>query len=230
MKTVSDGRRRFVLGWLSTRSGDRDAGHRQWGGDLVVHEIARRQDGTLGVLPVEEILHQFRVEPVAATPRLGQWSADGAGWRFDGSSAGFLSFGEMDDACLLDVTLDITEASELAVVLRADAGLEHGYYLRLEPDRERVVFDRRPHHIFTPFEPESDRAYVKAPDFEIQRPFRVADGAVRVRVIVDGSAVIAYVNDVALSTRAYDLPSGEWGVVVAEGAAHVRTASIGRLV
>jgi D-arabinan exo alpha-(1,3)/(1,5)-arabinofuranosidase (non-reducing end) len=46
---------------------------------------------------------------------------------------------------------------------------------------------------------------------------------------VDGSALIAYVNDVAVSTRAYDRPTGEWGVVVAEGTAQVESASIGRL-
>lgn len=229
MKSVSDGRRRFLLGWLSTRSSDRDDGHRQWGGDLVVHEVRRRADGTLGVAPVDEMVAQFRVQPVAATPRLGAWLSDGFGWRFDGSGVGFLSFGMMDEACLLDVSLDVTKASEVAVVLRADASLEHGYYLRLEPDRERVVFDRRPHRIFTPFEPDADRAYVKAPDFEIERPLRIGEGPVRVRVIVDGSALIAYVNDVALSTRAYDRLTGEWGVVVAEGTAQVESASIGRL-
>ncbi len=33
MKSASDGERRYLMGSLATRSGDCDAGRRQWGGD-----------------------------------------------------------------------------------------------------------------------------------------------------------------------------------------------------
>ena len=36
MKTASDGDRRYLMGWLATRSGERDAGHRQWGGNFAM--------------------------------------------------------------------------------------------------------------------------------------------------------------------------------------------------
>jgi beta-fructofuranosidase len=230
MKTASDGERRYLMGWLATRSDDRDDGHRQWGGDLLVHELVRRTDGELGVAPVGSLLDAFERAPAHATPVYGDWDVDGSGMTFDGPGLGWLTLGVMDEACLLDVTVDLgITAEEVAVVLRADAGLEAGYCLRLEPRRRRFVFDRRPHRISIPFDEASDRAYVDAPDHEIERPLRSDDGLAHVRVVVDGSAIVAYVNDVALSTRGYDLAGRVWGVVAAGGRARFSRPLMGRL-
>ena len=231
MKSASDGERRYLMGWLATRSGERDAGHRQWGGDLLVHELFRRPDGELGVGPVDahhrRLRDRRRRSPhrCTATGRRRRLSdrdsADGLAWA---------TLGTMDETCLLDVTVDLdTDAEEVAVVLRADHGLEAGYYLRLEPEHERFVFDRRPHHISIPFDEDTDRAYVDAPDHEIERPLRPVDGKARVRIIADGSAIVAYVNDVALSTRGYDLTGGFFGLVVAGGTARFSGLRLGRL-
>jgi beta-fructofuranosidase len=230
MKTASDGERRYLMGWLSTRSRDRDAGHRQWGGDLVVHELVRRPDGELGVAPPETLVAAFSLREARPTAVYGDWLIDGDRLAFGGHGLGWLTLGDMDATCLLDVTVDLDpEAEELAIVLRADAGLEAGYYLRLEPRHGRFVFDRRPHRITIPFEETSDRAYVDAPDHEIERPLRSGDGLARVRVITDGSAIISYVNDVALSTRGYDRTDGVWGLVAAGGAARFDRPRFGRL-
>lgn len=230
MKTASDGRRRYLMGWLSTRSGDRDAGHRQWGGDLVVHELIRRPDGELGVGPPDALVGAFTMDDAEPIPIYGDWSVEGEQLAFVGSGLGWLTLGAMAEACLLDVAVDLqTEAEELAIAFRADEGLEAGYYLRLEPRQRRFVFDRRPHHITIPFDEAADRAYVDAPDHEIERPLRSVDGQARIRIIVDGSAVICYVNDVALSTRGYDLSGGVWGLVAAGGPARFHDPRIGRL-
>jgi beta-fructofuranosidase len=195
----------------------------------VVHELVGRPDGTLGVQPVQALLDRFVMTPVTPGDAPG-WRSAGAGHVFEGDGIGWAPLGTMADTCLLDVTVDLgPEADELAVVLRADAGLDHGYYLRLEPKRGRVVFDRRPHHISIPFEPESDRAYVDAPDHEIERPLDASSGEARVRVLVDGDAIVAYVNDVGLSTRGYDLQDGVWGVLAVRGSAGFRDASMGTL-
>jgi beta-fructofuranosidase len=218
MKTVSDGHRRYLMGWLATRSGDRDTGHRQWGGHLLVHELVARPDGTLGARPVQALLDRFRMTPAQPGRGLGGWTTDGDAHVFDGDGLGWLPMGPMASTCLLDVTVDLTsDVDELAIVLRADEGLEDGYHLRLEPRRGRFVFDRRPHHITIPFDLEADRAYVDAPDHEIERPLDVSSGRAHVRVIADGSAIVAYVNDVALSTRGYDLTGGVWGLLAVGG-------------
>jgi len=232
MKTASDGDRRFLMGWLSTRSGDRDAGHRQWGGDLVVHELVTRPDGGLGVRPADALLGRFQVAsamPADAAPAPG-WRRDGDSVRFQANGVGWMPLGVMAPTCLLEATLDLSEPiEELAVVLRAHATMDHGYHLRLEPRRGRFVFDRRPHHIAIPFDSDSDRAYVDAPDHEIERPLDVSSGRAHVRVIVDGDAIVAYVNDVALSTRGYDLQGGLWGVLAVDGSTRLTSARAGTL-
>jgi beta-fructofuranosidase len=230
MKSASDGQRRYLMGWLATRSGDSDAGHRQWGGDLLVHELFRRSDGDLGVGPIDALIEAFEASPTTVSLVYGEWAIDGEVLTGSGEGLAWATLGSMDETCLLEVAVDLDfDAEEVAIVLRADEGLEVGYYLRLEPEHHRFVFDRRPHHISIPFAADTDRAYVDAPDHEIERPLKPVDGQARVRIIADGSAITAYVNDVALSTRGYDHPAGSWGLVVAGGSARFSNMRVGRL-
>jgi beta-fructofuranosidase len=230
MKTASDGTRRYLLGWLSTRAGDRDAGHRQWGGHLLVHELVRRADGELGVGPVDALIEAFEAAPATVSPVHGEWTFVGETLTAFGEGLAWATLGRMHEPCLLDITVDLAfDAEEVAVALRADSALEAAYYVRLDPKHARFVFDRRPHHISVPFAEGTDRAYVDAPDHEIERPLRSDDGTARIRVIADGSAIIVYVNDVALSTRGYDLTQGLMGLVVAGGSARFLRPRMGRL-
>ncbi len=58
MKTAAFGaNRRIGAAWLGTRTGDRDDGKLQWGGNLVLREIVQHADGTLGTkFPAEVAL------------------------------------------------------------------------------------------------------------------------------------------------------------------------------
>ena len=225
--TATDGTRRYAIGWLATRAGDQDSGHRQWGGDLIVHELARREDGTLGTRPVAGVVDQYAVTAAEPAPRGGQWSLDGPKARFEGRGFGWCSLGEVGENGYLDVTVDVTEtAEEMGIAIRAARDFGAAYLLRLEPEHGRVVFDRRPHRIDVPFEEDSDRSYVSATDYEIERPLRTAGGSVRIQVLVKGSAITAYVGDVALTTRGYDLSGGEFGIYAANGQASFSSLAV----
>jgi beta-fructofuranosidase len=208
-KTASDGRRRFAFGWVPTRAGQRDDGRWQWGGHLVVHEIVQEADGALAVKPPAEVVRHFsrHVAPASA-PRLGRWSTDGT---LDADAIdhfAWCSLGAMPETCCLATTITFEpETRACGVVLRTDAGLDRGYQIRLEPGRNRFVFDRWPRPRDEPF--------------MVERPVALPAGQpVRLQVIVDGSVIVAYVNDrVALSARGYDHMAGEWGTFVSEGRA-----------
>lgn len=219
MKTVSNGEHRILIGWLATRSEDRDTGHRQWGGDLVAHELRPRPDGTLGTHPVDGFLERFDLRTVEPAVRSGEWQTGPGTASFAGGPFGWVGLGAVGTLSALDVTVrvDGADAEEFGIAIRASSDFGAAYLLRIEPGHGRVVFDRRPHRIDVPFDEHSDRSYVSAPDYEIERPLRVIDGQVRVRVVVDGSAIVAYVGDVALTTRGYDLDGGEFGVYAANG-------------
>ena len=48
-KSAGDGEKRYLFGWIPTKTNDRDQGGWEWGGSLAVHELYQRPDGTLGV-------------------------------------------------------------------------------------------------------------------------------------------------------------------------------------
>ena len=73
-KSATDGRRRFIFGWLPSRTEERDDGAWQWGGNLVVHEILDVA-GAFIVRPPETVVDRFSnpvdltVEPVIGRGR-----------------------------------------------------------------------------------------------------------------------------------------------------------------
>src|SRR5262249_18338650 len=104
------------------------------------------------------------------------------------------------------------------LLLRADPQLDHAYEVRLEPTRQRVVFDRRPR----PGDEIGPGIFRSFGDgFTVERPVTLVKGEpVRLQVIVDGNVIVVYVNDrVSLTTAAYQTSATDWGVFVADGSA-----------
>jgi beta-fructofuranosidase len=206
-KTASDGRNRYLFGWLASRAGERDDGAWQWGGTLVVHEMAWR-DGAMVVSPPATVVGRFSV-PVSITPepRLGTWDVDGAALTARVPDAfAYLRLAAMPDTCSAEVTLAIAPGTRSAgIVLRADDTLDSYYLLRVEPSRNRIVFDRWPR--------PGDEPFV------FERPLPASDSpTMRLRVLTEGSAIVAYVDDrVALSVRGYEVENRAVGLFVSEG-------------
>ena len=215
-KTASDGHRRYAFGWLPTRHGEKDDGHFQWGGNLVVHEIIQQNDGVLTVRVPHEILASFSKDtPLTPTPKLGEWRTDGAS--VSCSSAGRQSIcllGAMPAECLIETTLNVDSVSRAGVLLRVDGNADKYYQLRIEPARQRVVIDRWPRPGDQPF--------------MLERPVALRRGEpVNLKIIASGTCLVAYINDrVALSCRMYDHISGEWGVFAEDGDAQFATCAL----
>jgi beta-fructofuranosidase len=208
-KTAADGARRYLFGWLASRSGERDDGEWEWGGTLVVHELEWR-DGSFAVRAPEAVASRFAVPvPLEARARIGEWRLDDRTMttRAEASFA-CARLAAMPESCAIEVTVDLAPGTRSAgLILRATEDLEAYYQLRIEPSRRRVVFDRWPRPGNEPFV------------FERPLPEAVRS-PVRLRVLVDGSAIVAYVDDaVALSARGYLVDGPDVGVFVSEGSA-----------
>jgi beta-fructofuranosidase len=155
------------------------------------------------------------VEVISVKPRIGHWrtSTDGNQSISATADSGFAwaSFHQMSDAgatVLVEATMQFSaNTRSVGLILQSDAALEHYYQLRLEPGRQRVVFDRSP------------RLGDEPPI--IERPIHLpADTSTRLQVLLDGSVIVAYVNgEVALSTRGYEHKHGVIGIFVSEGTA-----------
>jgi beta-fructofuranosidase len=211
-KSASDGQRRFLFGWTATRQGERDNGPWQWGGNLVMHEIHQEADGTLSVSVPESIIQAFgRPIPFQFRPGLGHCEIGGGGVRVTSPDGfGCAVAGAMPERCKIETTLVFEPNTRgCGAMLRCSEDLESGYYLRLEPGRNRLVFDSWPRPGDMPFM------------VELERPLEVAPGQrVTLQLFVDGTVCEVYAaGKIAMSARLYNLAAGQWGVFVNEGTA-----------
>ena len=213
-KTASDGERRFLFGWNPTRTpeSDRD-GNWNWGGNLAVHEIVQAADGTLAVRVPDTVDRAFSAGalPVRFVPGLGSCEAQAGGVLADARNGCACAIaGAMPAACRIETTVTFEPGTRACgVMLRVSDDLEKAYYLRLEPDRHRLVFDLWPRGGDVPFAPG------------MERPLTLRAGeSVTLKVLVEGTVCEVYAADqVALSLRFYDHRAGSWGVFAQDGTA-----------
>lgn len=220
-KTATDGSRVYAFGWIPTKSGQADDGAWEWAGDLAVHELVPRPDGTLASCLPGSLRDSFTVrQPVAGgVPITADWEiADGSWTALAPDSATQLLLAELPERCMVSAQVRFQPCTrECGLILRASAEPEAGYYLRLEPGRQRFVLDRWPRIVSgehqwqiggdKPFAVETERHVGLAPE----TPHRL-------EVMLDGSIGVAYLDDeVAMSFRMYDQRSGALGIFVADG-------------
>lgn len=212
-KTASDGQKRYLFAWNPTREGCKDNGFWQWGGNLVVHELKQQPDGMLNVLIPDPVAESFpRPMPVEFNKAFRKAQKLGNGTLLLEGDGSFrcASAGVLPKTALIDLTLSFKPGTRACgLMLRTSPDFETGYYVRLEPGRNRVVFDLWPRRGDLPFMEE------------VERPLPLEPGSpVHLTTYVNGSICEVYVNSqVAMSTRMYDHPTGEWGVFVTDGQA-----------
>ncbi|MGQ9682416.1 MAG: glycoside hydrolase family 32 protein, partial [Anaerolineae bacterium] len=91
---------------------------------------------------------------------------------------------------------------------------EEAYYVRLEPSRNRIVFDSWPRRGDLPHMVELERPLALRPEQPVE-----------LQVLLDGTICEVCVGrEIAMSTRLYNLRHANWGVFVQEGSAHFRNA------
>jgi len=205
-KTLTDGKRRLLLGWMPSQKGGRDDGQWEWGGHMALpREIFVQPDGSLGIRCPEEIVRQFKDDiirrglPVQYEVGTGSWSINDRSYigRAEDGSA-IIRFPNIPDDYLLEakVTLDSAAASA-GFMLRMSERLESGYTLTLEPYAHRVAFrywrtwgDAAPH---------------------IERPLDISPGKpIGCQVFVEETLLEAFFNEqIVLSARMYNFATGQ---------------------
>ena len=134
---------------------------------------------------------------------------------FDGLATGYVS-------AVIDVAPGTTETG---LLFRASVDGDESYVLRLEPRRGRVVFDRWPRRRTgsEQWQISGDAPFA----IELERPCRLDPGPHLIEVILDGSILVAVVDQtVALSTRVYRDPGPRMGFFVADGDATLRSLTM----
>lgn len=202
-KTVSDGRKRYMIGWESVRENCKDSGRHLWGGSLLVHELTQRPDGTLGVKLPETIEKSF-VVPVAVHPvaRQGQTRCDGK--NVSVSAADGFAWNRLaelpENVCLFKAHVTWDDAAEAAgLMIHTDPDLKKWCQLRLEFRHNRILMDRYNRA-------DGDQFYLD------ERPVQFHGSSADIRLVVSGNIMLAYVDDTALASRCYEIGAGEIGL------------------
>lgn len=199
-KSVTDGKKRYMVGWESIREDCRDNGRHLWGGNLLVHELVQREDGSLGVRLPETIEDSFRKElPVTLSPRQGSFAEDKEG--LTGSvpdGFGWAGLGMLKETCLLQTTLSWSEGTEaVGLMIHTDDELRKWCQLRLEVRHGKILMDRYNRV-------DGDQYYLD------ERPVVFRDNKAEVKLIVSGNIMLVYVDDVALAADAMRSGSVRW--------------------
>lgn len=229
-KTASDGQHRYLFGWDPTRAGNKDYGTWDWGGNLVVHELKQEADGTLSVHLPATIDAAFSKPLAAPFPfTWGNVKVDGNQVEVAATEPGELSFAcaasdVMPDRCKIEAQVEFDEGTRgCGIMLRTSDDLDSSYYIRLEPKRNRMVFDCWPR--VTPGPPVGGHLQ------GLERWIKLEPGVpVDLKIIVADSIAVVYVNNrIAMSLRMYDLPVGRWGLFANGGSARFRNIKISAL-
>ncbi len=209
-KTAAGEGHRYLFGWNPTQTDGKDYAPWNWGGNLVVHEVHQRPDGTLAVHIPHTVSNYFAAEqPVrfaqsfkVSVPQNGTVQLDGP------DSFRCVSAGKLPEIAKIEARAAFTEPTKgFGIMLRTSQDFEIGYYVRVEPERGRLVFDSWPRR--------GDYPYM----VELERPIRLRPGKpIQITIYVDGTICEVYLDhQIAMSARMYDHPQGNWGIFVAEG-------------
>lgn len=217
--------RRFFVGWIASKEGERDTGAYQWAGTLSTLEASQNADGTLAFKTPQEIRDAYGTQlPLPLTAPLGAGNSleiDATGKYHAVMSAEPVS-NTMRFSC--DVEWDET-LEACGVLLRSSADGDTNYAIRLEPSRNRVVMDAWPRTVL------GDMQWQVSGDVpfavELERPCVMEPGTHRIDVITNGSRFVVTVDEkVALSGRMYDRTDGHIGLFATEGKATFRNIAV----
>ncbi len=219
-KTAGHGLERYLFGWNPTKEENIfgfwpdklkawDYRTWDWGGSMVIHQVRQLPDGDLGLCLPEgkRALFSRKMKncPRCVTP---DWEiGENAYHAVVPGLQHMLLMQSQPDPCYLRVTIHPEGAQQAGIILQVTEEMKEGYYLYIEPERNRLVF-RSWLRMY------EDGGKTFPYDTEMEVPVRPSeDGCYKLEIITEGTAGTAYVNgEAALSFRMYELHSRNVGL------------------
>lgn len=205
-KTVTDGNKRFLVGWQSIRKDCDDKNPFVWGGNVVVHELLCREDGTLGVKMPDTIRNSFE-KPLPLT-----FHTESPAWEMQTLNGQIISgkcleifswvqIGKITGTMLFEGTVSWTHGTQAAGLMVHTSGpdLRKWCQIRIEPHHGRIAVERYN-------QIDGDQMYLD------ERRIFLNENKAKIQLIISHTTLLVYVNDTALTTRCYGASKGGIGL------------------
>ncbi len=204
-KSLFDGKRRLIWGWIRDLEGNRDSGNPLWGGTLCVpREIFSGSAGQLYSRPAAEITAAFTETALNLASKPMPDSTDG-NWKFTdgklgcGPEGGACRFNVPDDY-MIQCTIQLDPAATLTVKMRQQNEDYAGYPLVISPKTQDASISRAQHR------------FGRNIELDAAKP-------IALQAFVQGAILECFINGKdAFTCRAYDYSKGGLGLEVDGGA------------
>lgn len=237
-KTGTDGKDRYIYGWNPTKELakkmfnpanriSQDCCSWDWGGNLVVHRVLQNPDGTLRVAPEPHVdaalktKHRLEAQPVLGTCEI---SENAVGLEPDCGFGGAL-LGRIPSQCKLEANLRFSPGTRrFGIALQVDENFDTGYYLVLEPGRDRLEYVSGIR--FWGKDGEGGKMFPYA--VEMERPFHLEpDREYRIKIFIEDTVLVVYLNDeIAMNARMYDYRERRIGLFSIDGKAEFKDLAL----
>lgn len=211
-KSLFDGRRRIIWGWVADLEDGRDAGKSNWGGTMsMAREIFPDEQGRLCSRPPSEVIAAFGTTRLDLSNHPAPLVNEGS-WHYHGD---VLISGETNSTCQfrapdqyrLESHLRLQAGAEFDFALRQPDSKEGGYRLSIRPQRGEVELQRGAAH------------YVRKVQFKPGQ-------AIPVQVFLCGTLLECFVGGQAMTSRVYDFAHGNLGLSVKGGRAEINDLKV----
>lgn len=212
-KSWSDGDKRYLFGWISTRAEEDDFSGFRWAGSLAVHELYALENGELACREPESIARSWKADQKALIFEDGEPSVHCP----NGTSVVYTAE-DMPSTYRIEADISFEEGvHSFGLLLRADPEADTGYALNFEPNAHSVNFFIKPRLNYRHFNAEG-----------LNRTFHMESGKkYHLTVTVDDTIAVAYIDDkIAFSTRMYSVSGAKLGLYALHGGMTLHDARV----
>ena len=196
----TDGENLYMVGWNGTKIDHDDENEYDWAGNMVVHQMRQREDGTLVPVPNEKLVanmkHKLNLKPVVMTDSV---KSSGSGYQFGGEEYELLQFEAFEGSGRIEAEITgYKEGDKFGIAFAPDIDNVGTLNLLFNLEENTIEFYN------------TDRLMDGYPQSAVNFDFKNAD-SLKINVFTDGGVVCMYVNDeVVLTARMYRSSGTNW--------------------
>lgn len=197
-KTVSDGPNRYYVGWSARNSPETNGGDKEFGGNLVAHQLVQNSDGTLGVKQIQSMASVFgNNTALNIVSKSGNVSQSGNNFTVGNSS--LVTFENLKKANSISFDLKTTSTGSTGIILAQDAVAKSGVKIAFEPESNRLA---------------TYNVTSGTDNLVNKLPFTFVSGQTyRVSVSISNDVCVVYINDkIAFTNRVYNVNQQKWSI------------------